>query len=160
MEKQPKGYFTISDDELSSKEMILIAFTMLESRGYPGFSELLAILNDPTTILKIIRLLYGTTIKIPPLSEVVKCLRAAEFTFLDFHKRVNHSLVAKPLDIRQHMNITKEEQDELLQIFDEWVIYMQKNGIDVGKLMHINRENTKKRIKMAQNGKKWTQSKY
>ena len=160
MEKQPKGYFTISDDELSSKEMILIAFTMLESRGYPGFSELLAILNDPTTILKIIRLLYVTTIKIPPLSEVVKCLRAAEFTFLDFHKRVNHSLVAKPLDIRQHMNITKEEQDELLQIFDEWVIYMQKNGIDVGKLMHINRENTKKRIKMAQNGKKWTQSKY
>lgn len=160
MEKQPRGYFTISDDELSSKEMILIAFTMLESRGYPGFSELLAILNDPTTILKIIRLLYGTTIKIPPLSEVVKCLRAAEFTFLDFHKRVNHSLVAKPLDIRQHMNITKEEQDELLQIFDEWVIYMQKNGIDVGKLMHINRENTKKRIKMAQNGKKWTQSKY
>lgn len=160
MEKQPKGYFTISDDELSSKEMILIAFTMLESRGYPGFSELLAILNDPTTILKIIRLLYGTTIKIPPLSEVVKCLRAAEFTFLDFHKRVNHSLVAKPLDIRQHMNITKEEQDELLQIFDEWVIYMQKNGIDVGKLMHINRENTKKRIRMAQNGKKWTQSKY
>lgn len=160
MEKQPKGYFTISDDELSSKEMILIAFTMLESRGYPGFSELLAILNDPTTILKIIRLLYGTTIKIPPLSEVVKCLRAAEFTFLDFHKRVNHSLVAKPLDIRQHMNITKEEQDELLQIFDEWVIYMQKNGIDVSKLMHINRENTKKRIKMAQNGKKWTQSKY
>lgn len=160
MEKQPKGYFTISDDELSSKEMILIAFTMLESRGYPGFSELLAILNDPTTILKIIRLLYGTTIKIPPLSEVVKCLRAAEFTFLDFHKRVNHSLVAKPLDIRQHMNITKEEQDELLQIFDEWVVYMQKNGIDVGKLMHINRENTKKRIKMAQNGKKWTQSKY
>lgn len=160
MEKQPRGYFTISDDELSSKEMILIAFTMLESRGYPGFSELLAILNDPTTILKIIRLLYGTTIKIPPLSEVVKCLRAAEFTFLDFHKRVNHSLVAKPLDIRQHMNITKEEQDELLQIFDEWVVYMQKNGIDVGKLMHINRENTKKRIKMAQNGKKWTQSKY
>ena len=160
MEKQPKGYFTISDDELSSKEMILIAFTMLESRGYPGFSELLAILNDPTTILKIIRLLYGTTIKIPPLSEVVKCLRAAEFTFLDFHKRVNHSLVAKPLDIRQHMNITKEEQDELLEIFDEWVIYMQKNGIDVSKLMHINRENTKKRIKMAQNGKKWTQSKY
>ena len=160
MEKQPKGYFTISDDELSSKEMILIAFTMLESRGYPGFSELLAILNDPTTILKIIRLLYGTTIKIPPLSEVVKCLRAAEFTFLDFHKRVNHSLVAKPLDIRQHMNITKEEQDELLQIFDEWVVYMQKNGIDVGKLMHINRENTKKRIRMAQNGKKWTQSKY
>lgn len=160
MEKQPKGYFTISDDELSSKEMILIAFTMLESRGYPGFSELLAILNNPTTILKIIRLLYGTTIKIPPLSEVVKCLRAAEFTFLDFHKRVNHSLVAKPLDIRQHMNITKEEQDELLQIFDEWVVYMQKNGIDVGKLMHINRENTKKRIRMAQNGKKWTQSKY
>lgn len=160
MEKQPKGYFTISDDELSSKEMILIAFTMLESRGYPGFSELLAILNNPTTILKIIRLLYGTTIKIPPLNEVVKCLRAAEFTFLDFHKRVNHSLVAKPLDIRQHMNITKEEQDELLQIFDEWVVYMQKNGIDVGKLMHINRENTKKRIKMAQNGKKWTQSKY
>ena len=160
MEKQPRGYFTISDDELSSKEMILIAFTMLESRGYPGFSELLAILNDPTTILKIIRLLYGTTIKIPPLSEVVKCLRAAEFTFLDFHKRVNHSLTAKPLDIRQHMNITKEEQDELLEIFDEWVVYMQKNGIDVGKLMHINRENTKKRIKMAQNGKKWTQSKY
>lgn len=160
MENLPRGYFEVSHDELSSKEMILIAFTMLESRGYPGFSELLAIVNDPTVILKIIRLLYGTTLKIPPLKEVVKCLRAAEFTFLDFHKRVNHTLPAKPLDIRQHMNITKEEQDELMNIFDEWTIYMQKNGIDISKLMHINRENTKKRIKMTQSGKKWTKAKY
>lgn len=160
MEGLPRGYFEVSQDELSSKEMMLIAFTMLESRGYPGFSELLAIVNDPNVILKIIRLLYGTTLKIPPLKEVVKCLRAAEFTFLDFHKRVNHSLYAKPLDIRQHMNITKEEQEELLKIFDDWILYMQKNGIDVSKLMHINRENTKKRIKMIQNGKKWKSSKY
>ena len=36
-EKKNRGEFTLEHDELSSIEMVFIALTMLESRGYPGF---------------------------------------------------------------------------------------------------------------------------
>ena len=160
MSKQARGYFELSDEELSSSEMVLIAFTMLESRGYPGFTELLSILNDPIIILKIIRFLYGMEIKIPPLKEFIQCLKAAEYAFCDIHKKINVNLPAKPADIRQFMNISKEEEEELLKIFDEWAIYMNKQGYDIRTLMHINRVNTKKRIELVTQGKKWTKKLY
>lgn len=155
-----KKEFTLSDDELSSREMMLITFTILESRGYPGFTQLMHIINDPVILLKIIRFLYGMEIKVPPLDEFTKCLQTATYTFCDMHKRINKNLFAKPDDIRNFMNIDKEKEQELLQIFDEWTEYMYKNGIDLTQLMHINRQNTKKRIKMTQKGKKWTKKLY
>ena len=45
-------------------------------------------------------------------------------------------------------------------IFDNWAAYLGKNGLDPTTIMHCNRENTKKRIKMVQKGKKWTKSRY
>lgn len=150
----------LSDEELSSKEMVLIAFTMLESRGYPGFTQLIQILNDPTVILKIVRFMYGMEIKIPPLEEFVKCLQAAMYTFCDMHKKVHANLVAKPKDIRDLLNIDEKREQELLEVFDQWSQYMVKNGIDLTNLMHINREATKKRIRMTASGKKWTKKKY
>ena len=89
MSKQERGYFTLSNEELASTEMVLTAFTMLESRGYPGFTELMAILNDPTIILKIIRFLYGMKIEVPPLQEFIKCLKAAQYVFCDMHKKLS-----------------------------------------------------------------------
>lgn len=160
MSKQARNTFKLSDEELACREMVLIAFTMLESRGYKGFTELLSIINDPEIILKIIRLLYGLEIKIPPLKEFISCLQAAEYTFCDMHKRVNSYLPAKPQDIRQFMNIDKEKEAELLDIFDKWAKYMYEQGYDLTQLMHMNRNNTKKRIKMAISGKKWTSSRY
>jgi hypothetical protein len=159
-EKKPRGSFTLSHEELASREMVLTAFTMLESRGYGGLTELFAILDDPTVILKLVRFLSGTSIKLPPIEEFSKCLKASQYAFCDMHKRVNNYLPVKGSDIRQFMNISKEEENELLEIFDNWAIYMNKQGHDIRNYMHINRTNTTKRIDLVTKGKKWSKKVY
>lgn len=159
-EKKPRGEFEIFENEWGCKEMVFTAFTMLESRGYPGFTELMTIINDPTILLKIIRFLYGTNIKVPPLDEFVKCLRAAMYAFCDMHKRCNAVLPVQPKNIRDFLDISSEEEKELLDIFDSWSKYMSDNGKPVYNVMHVNRNNTVKRMKMAAKGKKWTAKKY
>jgi len=131
MQKKPRGYFEVADEEYSSSEFVFIALSMLESRGYPGFFELMSVVQDPGLIMKIIRLFYGMEIKIPPLKEFKECLQAAEYSYLDMHKNINVNPPAKSKDIRQFMNITEEEEKHLLDIFDEWTIFMHKNGADV-----------------------------
>ena len=153
-EKQPRGYFELSDEELGSNEMVMIALSMLESRGYPGFTELMAILNDPSTLIKIIRFLYGMNIRIPPLKEFVDCIRATEYAFCIMHKRINMNLYAKEKDVRQFMGIDEQEEQHLLEIFDNWAKYMHDSGYDIRNYMHINRNSTKKRIELAIKGKR------
>lgn len=152
MEKKKRGEFELSDSELGSREMILIAMSILESRGYPGFVELLSILEKPELILKIMRFLYGTTIKVPSLGEFVTCLRAAEYTYCDFHKMLNRKLAAQPKQIQEVLDIDAEELSKIQDIFQQWIEYTYKQGIHVENLMHINRKNTVKRIKAIQNG--------
>ena len=160
MQKKPRGYFEVEDDEYSSSEFVFIALSMLESRGYPGFFELMSVIEDPTIIIKIIRLFYGMEIKIPPLKEFKECLQAAEYSYLDMHKNININLPAKSKDIRQFMNITPEEEQHLLEIFDQWCEFMAKNGANINDYMHCNRQNTKKRIELASRGEKWGKRKY
>jgi len=160
MQKRPRGYFEVSDEEYSSSEFLFIALSMLESRGYPGFFELMSVVKDPALIMQILRLFYGMTIKIPPIKEFKECLQAAEYAYLDMHKHINANLPAKGKDIRQFMNITQEEEEHLLEIFDEWCKFMNKQGADVRNYMHINRQNTKKRIDLAVKGQKWGNRKY
>lgn len=160
MQKKPRGYFEVEDEEYSSSEFVFIALSMLESRGYPGFFELMSVIQDPALIMKIIRLFYGMEIKIPPLKEFKECLQAAEYSYLDMHKNVNINLPAKGKDIRQFMGITEEEEKHLLDIFDEWTKFMYNQGADVRNYMHINRNNTKKRIAMNIEGRKWTAKNY
>ena len=152
MEKKKRGEFELSDSELGSREMVLIAMSMLESRGYPGFVELLSILEKPEIILKVIRFLYGTTIKVPSLGEFVSCLRAAEYTYCDFHKKLNRMLPVQPKQIKEFMNIDDEQMSKIQDIFQNWIEYMNKQGIHIENLMHINRKNTLKRIKAIQHG--------
>ena len=152
-EHKERGAYELTEEEMASSEMVFIACTLLESRGYPGFMELFNVLNNPGLILKLIRLFYGMIIKFPSLTEFRDCLRASEYIFTDFHKKVNDKLVVKPLDIRNHMGITAEEEEKLLKLFDEWVIYMNKAGYPIEKLMHINRKMTKKRMELAVKGK-------
>ena len=160
MQKKPRGYFEVSDEEYSSTEFVFIALSMLESRGYPGFFELMSVIQDPALIMKIIRLFYGMEIKIPPLKEFKECLQAAEYSYLDMHKNININLPAKSKDIRQFMGITEEEEKRLLDIFDQWAVFMNKQGADVRNFMHINRNNTRKRIDMAVKGRKWIAKNY
>lgn len=160
MQKKPRGYFEVKDEEYSSSEFVFTALSMLESRGYTGFFQLMSVLQDPVLILKIIRLFYGMDIKVPPLKEFADCLKAAEYTYLDMHKHINVNLTAKPKDIRQFMGIDEEEEKHLLEIFDNWAVFMHKQGADVRNFLHMNRNNTKKRIDMAVKGRKWVASKY
>lgn len=160
MQKKPRGYFEVADEEYSSSEFVFIALSMLESRGYPGFFELMSAIQDPALIMKIIRLFYGMTIKVPPLKEFKDCLQAAEHAYLDMHKNINVDLPAKGKDIRQFMNISEEEEKHLLDIFDDWCKFMHDQGADIRDYMRVNRNNTKKRIDMAVKGKKWTQKNY
>lgn len=153
-EHKKRGAYELTEEELASSEMVFITCTLLESRGYPGFMELLNVLDDPSLIIKLIRLFYGMTIKFPSIQEFQDCLRASEYIFTDFHKKVNDILTVKPQDIRNHMNITEEEEEKLLNLFDDWVIYMNKAGYPIEKLMHINRKVTKKRMESAITGKK------
>lgn len=152
-EKKKRGEFTLSHEELASTEMVLTVFTMLESRGYPGFRELMTIVDDPVLILKIIRFLYGMNLKVPPLKEFIDCLQAAEYAFCDMHKNINMVLPAKYKDIRQFLNIDEKREAELFEIYDHWVKYMHDEGYDVRNYMHINRNSTKKRIELAVKGK-------
>lgn len=149
-----------TDEQFSGTEMVFQAFTILESRGYPGFTQLLSIIDDPEIVLKIIRLMYGMQIKIPPLTEFADCLRAAIYSFYDLHGQITATLQAKPLDIRNFLNISREEEARILKIFDEWTIYMNKNGKDIRNYLHINRNNTKKRIALNVEGKRWTAKNY
>ena len=160
MSKKERGEFTLSDEELGSTEMVFIALTILESRGYNGLTELMSVLNDPKIILKVIRLLYGTEIKIPSLKEFVLCLRTAIYAFCDIHKKIHVNLPVKPTDIRKFMNITPEQEKEILDVFDQWTLFMHKQGRDPWNYMHINRNMTRKRMKMVCSGKKWTSNRY
>lgn len=157
-EHKERGAYELTEEELASSEMVFIACTLLESRGYPGFMEMLNVLDDPSLIIKLIRLFYGMTIKFPSIQEFQDCLKASEYIFTDFHKKVNDTLVVKPLDIRNHMHITEQEEDKLLKLFDEWVLYMHKAGYPIEKLMHINRKVTKKRIESLITGKRTKKS--
>ena len=152
MEKKKRGEFELSDSELGSREMILITMSILESRGYPGFVELLSILEDPEIILKILRFMYGTTLKVPSLGEFVSCLRAAEYTYCDFHKMLNRKLAVQPKQIQEFLNVDDEEMSKIQDIFQQWIEYITKQGIHIEDLMHINRKNTLRRIKAIQKG--------
>ena len=160
MSKKPRGEFELNDEELGSTEMVFTALTILESRGYPGLLELMSVVNDPKVIFKIIRFLYGTEIKIPSLEEFVLCLRTAIYAFCDMHKKIHVNLPVKPQDIRRFMKIDEKEEQKILEVFDQWALYMNKQGYDIRNYLHMNRNNTKKRIDMIVKGKKWTSKKY
>lgn len=160
MQKRPRGYFEVKDEEYSSTEFVFIALSMLESRGYPGFFELMSAIKDPAIIMTIIRLFHDMTIKIPSIKEFKDCLQAAEYSYLDMHKHISVNLPAKGKDIRQFMNITEEEEKHLLEIFDQWCAFMASCGANVNDYMKCNRTNTKKRIELASKGKKWGNRKY
>ncbi len=144
--KRPSGYFTLKDTDYSSPEMIFNALSILESRGYHGWMELMSVVNDPNLIIKILRLFYGMEIKVPPLKEFNDCLGAALYSFCDYHKSLNSVKAVDPKDIRQFMKIDIEEEAKLIEIINDWLLYMHKEGHDVRKYIHINRSGSYKKI--------------
>lgn len=160
MAKKNRGEYEITPSDLGSTEMVFLVLSVLESLGYPGFMQLLTVINDPGVIIKIIRLMYGTEIKVPPLKVFIDALDTVTYMFSDFFKEVQKGTPAQPKFIRQHMNIDETREKELLAIFDNWSEYMFKHGVNPLSYLNIQRNNTKKRIKLAGNGKRWTAKNY
>lgn len=143
----------MNHEDECSKEMVYIAMTLLESKGYAGFSGLMSVLDDPELIIKLLRLFYGSTIEFPPLQTVVKCLKTAIYVYYNFHKRSGAKAIVTS-EIRKLMNIDEKEEQELIIEMKEWINFMLDEGIDLSRLMHINKKTLIKRYdttKIAKN---------
>ena len=132
----------LSFEDLASSEMVLIMSTMLESRGYHGMLELMSVLDNPETLIKIIRLFYGMTIQIPPLKEWIDTINTIEYIFLRFHKYKMNDMYT-----REYMNISELDEERYIAIFDQWVQYLTNNNCDLTAIMHMNQNALTKRYK-------------
>ena len=160
MSKKKRGEYTITPGDLGSTEMVFVVLSVLESLGYTGFVQLMSVINDPGVLIKVIRLLYGMEIKIPPLQVFIDALDASIYMFSDFFKQIQKGTPVQPKFIREHMNIDEEREKRLLEIFDNWSAFMYKHSVNPLQYLNIQRNNTKKRIAMAKQGKKWTAKNY
>ena len=115
MKKEDKRSYKMTPTDLGSTEMVFLVLSILESLGYPGFMQLLSVINDPGVIIKIIRLMYGTEIKVPPLQTFIDALDTATYMFSDFFKEVQKNTPAQPKYIREYMNIDQEREKKLLE---------------------------------------------
>ena len=158
-ERKKRGY-KITPTDLGSTEMVFVVLSVLESLGYTGFVQLMSVINDPGVLMKIVRLMYGMDIKIPPLQTFIDALDTSIYMFSDFFKQIQKGTPVQPKFIREHMNIDEEREKKLLEIFDNWASFMYKHGVDPLQYLNIQRNNTKKRILMAKQGKKWTAKNY
>jgi hypothetical protein len=156
----PKRTIKMEQHEYSSEEFVFIALSIMESQGYYGLIEMMSIIEDPDKIMKILYLMNGMDIKVPNAREFSKALKAATYIYCDAEKKITSTKKAAPGDIREHLNLSLNEEAELLDIFDNWVKFMGDQGYEVEKYVQFKRTNSHKRIKMVRAGKKWTAKKY
>ena len=158
MARKAENFFGLNDSEYSCAEMVFTFFTILESRGYPGFSELLTVLGKPDILIKMLRLMAGMQIQIPPLKEFVNCLRTAMYIFAIMNKKKCNNHIISNEDIKDFLEITPEQEEEIVKIFEEWAVYMNQQGHDVRNYFDISRKNVAKQIQLAVEGKKFKSS--
>lgn len=139
----------LTSEDYTSCDFLFICFSMLESRGYAGWNELISVLNDYKAIIKILRLFSGMTIKIPTLKEFRECLMASTYVFCDLSKRNDKLLKTIPSvdKIDEYINPTLEEKEKIQKLYDEWIEYMEKQGYPIDKLYDVTRADTKRRFK-------------
>ena len=157
MAQKPEDFFGLSDSEYSCAEMVFTFFTILESRGYPGFSELASVLGKPEILIKVLRLMSGMQIQIPPLEEFVNCLRTAIYVFIIMNKTKCSGHFISNENIRDFLSINEEQEQDLNKIFEEWAVYMNQQGHDIRNYFNINSKTTVRHIKRAVKGKKFKQ---
>lgn len=155
----------LDSDDYSSSEFLFTCFSILESRGYLGFNELMSIIDDDKIIIKFLRLLGGMTIKVPSIKEFRICLLASAFAYYDIVKRNDpmigskegKSTAAKKLnyktyipsfsDIEKQLNLSEEDKIEIDKIYNDWLLYMNKEGYPIDNLYKISRSDTKRRFR-------------
>lgn len=150
----------LDTEDYSSSEFLFTCFSILESRGFLGFNELMSIIDDDSIIIKFLRLLGGMTIKIPSLKEFRICLLASAFAYYDIIKRNDPLLSGGKMknskspsyipvlsDIEKQLNLSEEDKIEINKIYNEWLIYMNNEGYPIDNLYKISRQDTKRRFR-------------
>lgn len=159
----------LNAEDYTSSEFLFTCFSILESRGYLGFNELMSVIDDDKIIIKFLRLLGGMTIKVPSIKEFRICLLASAFAYYDIVKRNDpmigskegKSEAAKRLnyrtyipsfsDIEKQLDLSEEDKIEIDKIYNEWLLYMNKEGYPIDNLYKISRNDTKRRFKNIRN---------
>ena len=133
----------MTDEEYTSDDFFLIIFSLLESKGYTGFLELQAVVDDTETLLKILRLMAGMNIKIPSLSDFSLSLKTCVYIYYSLIRESGSDNT-----IRNLLNITEEEEKIYAEEFKKWYTYILKQGYDIEDFMKITTKNRKLRVKM------------
>lgn len=159
----------LNSDDYSSSEFLFTCFSILESRGYLGFNELMSVIDDDKTIIKFLRLLGGMTIKVPSIKEFRICLLASAFAYYDIVKRNDPMIGSKEgkseaarrlnyrtyipsfSDIEKQLDLSEEDKVEIDKIYNEWLVYMNNEGYPIDNLYKISRNDTKRRFKNLRN---------
>ena len=154
----------LNSEDYTSSEFLFTCFSILESRGYLGFNELMSVIDNDKIIIKFLRLLGGMTIKVPSIKEFRICLLASAFAYYDIVKRNDPMIGAKGKsegakklnyrtyipsfsDIEKQLNLSEEDKVEIDKIYNDWLLYMQKEGYPIDNLYKISRNDTKRRFK-------------
>lgn len=159
---QPEEIKTkLNAEDYTSSEFLFTCFSILESRGYLGFNELMSVIDNEKTIIKFLRLLGGMDIKVPSLKEFRICLLTSAFAYYDIVKR-NDPLISKSggakkssygnyiptlSDIEKQLDLSEEDKVEIDKIYNDWLLYMQREGYPIDNLYKISRADTKRRFR-------------
>lgn len=142
-------------DDLNSEEFVYIAFSMLESRGYHGLIELMSAIDDPSVIMRFLYLFSGMTIKIPTTEEFADSLRASVLAYCRLAGNVMQKKgISKDQTIQATLNVDDDEFEKLNNIYQDWIVKMEKNGYSIQDYMTIKNPTELTKIRKLQGKKK------
>lgn len=151
--------FELEDIDYTSEYFLFIAFSILESQGYQNLIEIMSIIEDPKKIIQILYLLNGMDLKLPTASELTKALKASGYIYMDTIKARDVSSGEKrgirPVFLRSALKINENEESEILKIYEQWAVYMEKNGYSIDDYLPIVTKRAKDIISKIRKTKKY-----
>ena len=124
----------VREDEYMSEEYLMILFSLLESKGFTGFNQLQAVVDDPKVILKILRLMHGMQFKIPSLTEFADIMKLSVFIYATLIKDediLDSKTNTKVQSFTQYLNYSKEEYQAYAQGVKKWREFLKAHGYDI-----------------------------
>lgn len=127
----PVDKLQVNPDEYMSEDFLMILFSLMESKGFTGFNQLQAVVDDPKVILKILRLMHGMQFKIPTLIEFANLMQLAVFIYATLIRDKNLIDISnhKTVDsLYKYLGFTLEEKTKYDMEATEWRKYLEASG--------------------------------
>lgn len=124
----------VREDEYMSEEFLMILFSLLESKGFTGFNQLQAVVDDPKVILKILRLMHGMQFKVPTLTEFSNILQLTIFIYATLIKDeaiYDEKSKHKVSSFVQYLNYSKEDYTKYTQEVTKWRRFLEAHGYNI-----------------------------